>query len=319
MPIGAKRSTPSTTWPTLSSSSTATNKSDHGAADRCREFRSLYPKYRRDHAIRSSILLPVDFSERSAPAARSPGPSAQFQFASSPAARAPPLHLEFGAADISGYMVADLCREPRPAGQQELASFPRPLNLPATLSVERLVVEGDPARCIVETAHARAGVILMPTHGYGPFRRFILGSVTAKVLHDADCPVWTGVHLENAPVGAVPLRRIVCAVDLGPQSSKTLCWAASLAAQFGAQLTLLHVTLGAAADAHRELERLRSFVHADADLRVIAGDPPAAICAAAEGADLLAIGRGSAAGLFGRLRANAYSIIRQSPCPVVSI
>ncbi len=39
----------------------------------------------------------------------------------------------------------------------------------------------------------------MPTHGYGPFRRFILGSVTAKVLHDADCPVWTGVHLEEAP------------------------------------------------------------------------------------------------------------------------
>jgi len=159
----------------------------------------------------------------------------------------------------------------------------------------------------------------MPTHGYGPFRRFILGSITAKVLHDADCPVWTGVHLEDAPAASVPLRRIVCAVDLGPQSSKTLCWAASLAAQFGAHLTLLHVTLGAADAARQELERLRSFVHAEAELRVVAGDPPAAICAAAEGADLLAIGRGSAAGVFGRLRANAYSIIRQSPCPVVSI
>ena len=39
----------------------------------------------------------------------------------------------------------------------------------------------------------------MPTHGYGPFRRFILGSNTAKVLHDADCPVWTGVHVEEIP------------------------------------------------------------------------------------------------------------------------
>ena len=28
--------------------------------------------------------------------------------------------------------------------------------------------------------------IVMPTHGYGTFRRFILGSITAKVLHDSD-------------------------------------------------------------------------------------------------------------------------------------
>jgi nucleotide-binding universal stress UspA family protein len=37
------------------------------------------------------------------------------------------------------------------------------------------------------------------------------------------------------------------------------------------------------------------------------------------GANLLVIGRGSASGIFGRLRANAYSIIRESPCPVVSV
>jgi len=36
-------------------------------------------------------------------------------------------------------------------------------------------------------------------------------------------------------------------------------------------------------------------------------------------ADLLVIGRGSASGVFGRLRTNAYAIIRQSPCPVLSI
>jgi nucleotide-binding universal stress UspA family protein len=45
------------------------------------------------------------------------------------------------------------------------------------------------------------------------------------------------------------------------------------------------------------------------------------VCTAAErlGADVLVVGRGSAAGMFGRLRTNAYSIIRQSPCPVVSV
>src|ERR1035438_1854787 len=62
------------------------------------------------------------------------------------------------------------------------------------------VVEGDPAGQIVDYARDHdIGLIVMATHGYGPFRRFLLGSVTAKVLHDAGCPVWTGPHLEEAP------------------------------------------------------------------------------------------------------------------------
>jgi nucleotide-binding universal stress UspA family protein len=36
-------------------------------------------------------------------------------------------------------------------------------------------------------------------------------------------------------------------------------------------------------------------------------------------ADLLLVGHGSAAGDSGRYRSHAYAIIRQSPCPVVSV
>jgi nucleotide-binding universal stress UspA family protein len=182
-------------------------------------------------------------------------------------------------------------------------------------------MDGDPAQMIVGLAHEKADLIVMPTHGYGKFRQFILGSTTAKVLHDADCPVWTGVHLQHAPVRRDPPQRVLCAVDLGPQSSKTLFWAASLALEFGASLQLLHVTLGAPEAARRELDALRSFVHAEAEILVESGEPASAICAAAsrEQADALVIGRGSAAGVYGRLRASAYAIIRQSPCPVASV
>jgi nucleotide-binding universal stress UspA family protein len=165
----------------------------------------------------------------------------------------------------------------------------------------------------------------MPTHGYGPFRRFILGSNTAKVLHDADCPVWTGVHMEDAPTApSIAVRNVLCAVDLGQQSSKTLFWAARLAQEFGARLTLLHVTAcgpGINQAASEELRRLQGFVGSEADLETETGEPARVICAAAERlkADVLVIGRGSAAGVFGRLRTNAYAIIRQSPCPVVSV
>jgi nucleotide-binding universal stress UspA family protein len=269
----------------------------------------------------SGILVPVDFSERAAPAARyAKSLAAQFDSPILLLHVLTPPELEFGATDISGQMLAEIYHSRARQSAQELASFLA--DELAGVQVERLTLEGDPATSIVTTAHDRAGVIVMPTHGYGPFRRYILGSTTAKVLHDADCPVWTGVHLEGAPSAApIPLRQILCAVDLGPQSSKTLCWAAALAIQFQAQLTLMHVTLGAAEAARREMEHLQSFVHSDASILIETGDPPATICSAAGrlGADVLVIGRGSAAGVFGRLRAYAYSIIRQSPCPVVSV
>jgi nucleotide-binding universal stress UspA family protein len=268
----------------------------------------------------SGILVPVDFSERAAPAARyAKSLALQFQSPIILLHALAPFQFEFGATDISGQMIGEIYRNRSEQAREELEAFLR--DELGGLEVERIAREGDPASVIVETAHERAGLIVMPTHGYGPFRRFILGSTTAKVLHDADCPVWTGVHLENAPAAAVPIQRVLCAVDLGPQSSKTLCWAASLAVQFGARLTLMHVALGATDAARQEIERLRCFVKAEAEPLIETGDPPATICSAAGriGADVLVIGRGSAAGVFGRLRANAYSIIRQSPCPVVSV
>lgn len=72
-----------------------------------------------------------------------------------------------------------------------------------------------------------------------------------------------------------------------------------------------------AESAREELARLQQDMRAGAETLVEGGDPPQVICQLA--ADLLVIGRGSAAGLFGLLRTNAYAIIRQSPCAVVSV
>jgi hypothetical protein len=38
---------------------------------------------------------------------------------------------------------------------------------------------------------AGVDMVIMPAREVEPVRRFLLGSVTAKVLHDVDCPVWT--------------------------------------------------------------------------------------------------------------------------------
>jgi nucleotide-binding universal stress UspA family protein len=70
-----------------------------------------------------------------------------------------------------------------------------------------------------------------------------------------------------------------------------------------------------------DLEKLFTGKPGDPTLMVEGGDPVDAICGAArdKAADLMVIGRGTASGIFGRMRAHAYEIIRESPCPVVSV
>ena len=57
-------------------------------------------------------------------------------------------------------------------------------------SSEAKVGMGDPAFAIVEQAKiSQADLILMGTHGRGGLTRFLMGSVSHSVLHQAHCPV----------------------------------------------------------------------------------------------------------------------------------
>jgi nucleotide-binding universal stress UspA family protein len=284
----------------------------------------------------AKILLPVDFSERSLGAARYARTLADhFNSELTLLHVLTPPHYEFGALEIGGSMLAELYSNRGAQVEKELETFLA--DELKGLEPQRVVLEGDPARQIVDYANQEnIGLIVMPTHGYGPFRQFILGSITAKVLHDADCPVWTGVHLEEAPPAEpIPFRNIVCAVDLGSQTCRTLEWASQMQKEFGAKLTVVHAMAStSAADqggghwqrdmelaAREDLARQQQRFGTEAELVIEAGDAPKVVCemAAKRNAELLVIGRGSAAGVFGRLRTNAYAIIRQSPCPVVSV
>jgi nucleotide-binding universal stress UspA family protein len=196
------------------------------------------------------------------------------------------------------------------------------------LRVKELVDHGEPAQEIIECASAsHADLIMIPTQGMGIFRRLILGSTSAKVLHDADCPVWTGVHLENAPpLEAVTCDRILCAVNLKRASPRVLDWAARMAEEYQAELILVHVMHGgqtpnARSEAGEALERLQEAARARAVVRVETGEVSRVITDLAREwkADLTVIGRKAEAGVLGRLEMTAYSIIRQSPCPVVSV
>ena len=207
------------------------------------------------------------------------------------------------------------------------------------IKVTRVVAEGDPAQEIVEYAYkGNFDLIVMPTHGYGPFRRFLLGSVTAKVLHDAGCPVWTGPHMEGAPdYPRISFRRVLCAIDLGPHSASILDWAAKFAREYGADLDIVHaiptstVSVGGfyfdpewrvqvENEARDRIAYLRQDLGIKGEVRVETGEVATAVRAVAEHshADLVVVGR-THGGVLGRLRANAYAIIRDSPCPVTAV
>jgi nucleotide-binding universal stress UspA family protein len=268
------------------------------------------------------ILCPVDFSGRSPVPAR---------YA---AALACHFHSELILLHVIP-LLSEIIESDRKRAQQDMEDF-----LPELSSnARRTIISGDPAMEVVRyVKHEDVGLIVMPTHGRGPFRRFLFGSVTAKVLHDVDCPVLTGVHVEGVPdFETFGMSRIACAIDSGPDGERVLSWADQFANGFGSRLTIVHISTwdgfldglidsGWRANLAREgqvhVEMVRSSVGVKADIVVETDrDVPSAVAstAAGLGANLMIIGRGGFGKSVGRLRANSYAIIRQSPCPVISV
>ena len=229
------------------------------------------------------------------------------------------------APDLQAEIVGDRQGRLATFGAEELRDLP----------VDRIVLEGDPAHAIVQYAHSiNAGLIVMPTHGRGPFRRFLLGSVTAKVIHDSECPVWTGPHMEQAlPRPAPEFRRVLGGIDLGIESRTVLHWTQTFAREFDGEMAVAHAipasvsrlggvyfdpdwSIHVAADARKRICAMLEELGTHAQISIPLGDPPRAIAemAASWQADLLVIGRGR-----GRIRTNSYAILRESPCPVVVV
>jgi nucleotide-binding universal stress UspA family protein len=201
-------------------------------------------------------------------------------------------------------------------------------------------ISDDPACAIVTLARSlQPDLVMMPTHGLGFFRRHLLGSVTAKALHDLRCPVWTTVHAETAPaLEQIHCRRILCSIDLHETNEKVLEWAGWLSKQYGASLGIVHATTGidaavaswsleeefyrqVSAQAKKQIDELQVEAGTAAEVFVTPGKPEAVVADRARefNADLVVIGRHTASGLAGHLFQSAYAILRESPCPVISV
>jgi nucleotide-binding universal stress UspA family protein len=232
---------------------------------------------------------------------------------------------------------SEVSDEHRSIGRNKLDAFLAAEFPPA--QCPRILAAGDAATQIALVAKdAPFDLIIMPTHA-GSFRRMLLGSTTAKVLNDADCPVMTSRHAETIAPRPLEHRQWLCAIDLSPDSERVLRVAKEGAAQVHSKLTIIHAIQAGDPDLRGQLDlegpihsaarqltarhiaELQQAVGTDFPVRIALGSVKDALLDAARDtdSDVLIIGRSPQPGSHGRLRDLTYTMVRDSPFPVLSV
>ena len=198
------------------------------------------------------------------------------------------------------------------------------------LESEITVKSGGVAESIVDHAvETNADLIMIPTRGLGLMRRFLIGSIAAKVLHDAPCAVWTSPHPRELDPFR-PYRHILLAIDYQSPSVEFVARALQFAEYFNARISVVGALPGHSghgdelAQKHqREMaEAVQSrlaTVSPNLPVQLLQGSPGEVVRQVAEidEADLVITGRGHMEESMGRLLTHIYEIIWFAPCPVI--
>ncbi len=274
-----------------------------------------------------TVVVPMDFSERSMAAAQHAVAIAKRFDSQLLFLHVIPRHY-LSAADVELGSGAPPPEQIEAARERLISlepdAFPHP--------VDTVVLWGDPAKCIEQVVWDRhADLVVMPMHGYGPWRRLLLGSVTAKVLHDLNCPVFSGIHLPDIGAVSAPIyKRVLCAIDVNNYAKTVLQWACGFTRICGSSLSVIHAEKSLQHDTYqrelmrterREIDRLLETVGCTAEVFVNVADAMEYLPAVARkmDGDVLVIGRSVGEEWMGRLPTQAYALIRESPCPVISV
>jgi len=203
------------------------------------------------------------------------------------------------------------------------------------LTIDRVVVKGGAAKEIVDTAQQEKVDLIMMASGGHLFEEFLLRSAVGKVPGD-EPPVWTGEYVSKDPPRQFAIHNILCAVEFDPRDRKSVAWATYLAHEFGAKLTLAHVTAGVEfwgpggtytdqswknsllTDAARRMARLQQTMKTKANVFIGSGSVPEVLAKAVKEtkADLLITGSRP---YGGNLRTHGYAIISAVSIPVLCV
>ncbi|HEU0022833.1 MAG TPA: universal stress protein [Dehalococcoidia bacterium] len=111
------------------------------------------------------------------------------------------------------------------------------------LEVVTSILEGDPASIIVtESEKAPGTLIAISTHGRSGITRWVMGSVSDKVLHATRAPMLIVRCAEAAPSPGINFSGIIVPLDGSQLAEQVLAPAVAVAKALGLKTTLLRVT-----------------------------------------------------------------------------
>jgi nucleotide-binding universal stress UspA family protein len=229
------------------------------------------------------ILVPVDFSEASR---TSFGHALSFAAAFGSSIElvhvvelVEPTQPAFWSRELS--LANELHSRAARAAEASLRELVPLLALPPGVAVSTRVLSGTlPGTLVDHAAAAGSGLIVVATHGRGGLARWLLGSVSERLLRSAPCPVLVA---RNGSASAQPrMAHILVAVDLSEHSRRALSVAASIAERFGAKLRVLYVSAapfyGEGAEQYSGLfERIRGQARTELDELVASSGVPTSI------------------------------------------
>jgi len=283
-----------------------------------------------------SILCPIDFSEFSVKA---------YDYAQSFAWHyKAELLVQHVLYSYPAFYIDDsykaTCRKLRTDALQKLKDFAR-RQTRTKVRPKCILQDGIPSDQILSLAETQAvNLIVMGTYGLRGIDRLMLGSVVEKVLRKAPCPVLVvrkPAHDFVSPAVSgdpISLKRIVLGMDFSGHALRALNHALSVAREYNAELTLLHVIEHSSGSTDlqtvtaKATKQLRGAVSPQArksslvKFLVQIGKPYQQIVEVALEAqtDLVIMGvRGSNSlnsALFG---STTYRVIQLGPCPVLAV
>src|SRR5579862_179564 len=207
---------------------------------------------------------------------------------------------------------------------------------------ESLIERADSLWQVLDPKLKQCGVdlVVLGTHGRTGLRKFVMGSTAERVLRQSSVPVMT---VGPGVIGSLPsegkFHHILLATDLREDCRNATAYAASLAQENEAELTLLHVIEHSPRRSKRKPEalsvaeamhRLQAEVPSEAGLwcrsetAIELGSPGPKIVEAAKNrkADLVVLGVRDAEHLFAATHLEirtAHEVVAHAACPVLCV
>jgi nucleotide-binding universal stress UspA family protein len=211
----------------------------------------------------------------------------------------------------------------------------------AGANADILIQEGDVRSALASIIDKKKiDLIVIGTRGRSGIKKLFLGSVAEEIFRQVSCPVLTvGPHVSSALVPDGGPRKILYATDFSQESQLAASYAASLAQEFQASLTLTHALgnpavgelVNTAQLENHYLEQLRGLVSPEAEAWckveyvVKEGKPADRILEVAKerNVDLIILGVRPETGFPGASThlpiTTAHKVVSHANCPVLTI